>query len=49
MGVDFLAIKTADNQEDMYEFLKREGKIVLDKFNKQILKNKIKIMRSNPK
>jgi len=49
MGVDLLAIQTADNQEDMYEFLKREGKIVLDKFNKQILKNKIKIMRSNPK
>ena len=34
MGLPFLAIKTADNQEEMYHFLKRNNLSVLDKFDK---------------
>jgi len=44
MGIDFLAIKTADNQNDMYEFLKKEGKIVLEQFTNNELEKHIKLM-----
>jgi UDP-2,4-diacetamido-2,4,6-trideoxy-beta-L-altropyranose hydrolase len=41
MGVDFLAIQTADNQEDMYRYLDNNKYFVLKKFNKIALKEKV--------
>ncbi|MCK4442616.1 MAG: UDP-2,4-diacetamido-2,4,6-trideoxy-beta-L-altropyranose hydrolase, partial [Sulfurovaceae bacterium] len=43
MGIDFIAIKTADNQEDMYSYLFRNGYLVLEKFNRERLKALIDI------
>ena len=42
MQLPFLAIKTADNQQKMYQFLKNNDTIVLNKFSKRTLFNKIK-------
>ena len=41
MGLDFMAIKTAKNQEEMYQFLKRKGYLVMEKFEKEKLKQLI--------
>ena len=41
LQVDFIAIKTADNQEFMYEFLKKNGYEVLEYFDKKAFKEKI--------
>ena len=38
MGLSFIAIKTANNQIDMYQFLKQKKFLVLNKFNKYRLK-----------
>ncbi|HHB94966.1 MAG TPA: UDP-2,4-diacetamido-2,4,6-trideoxy-beta-L-altropyranose hydrolase, partial [Campylobacterales bacterium] len=43
MGIDFIAIKTADNQEDMYSYLLKNGYLVLEKFNSKKLTNLIDI------
>ena len=39
MNIPFIAIKTADNQQDMYDYIKKDNKIVLKKFNKNRLKS----------
>ena len=41
MKVPFIAIKTASNQQDMYDFIKREKKLVLKKFDNNKLKDKL--------
>ncbi len=41
MGIPFIAIKTADNQFDMYRFLKQKRFMVLKEFNKYKLKRKL--------
>jgi len=41
MEVPFIAIKTADNQDDMYEFIKKEKKLVLKEFDTKKLKEKL--------
>ena len=41
MGLDFLAIKTADNQDDIYIYLEKNGYKVLEKFDKKALKEKL--------
>ncbi|MGB3750061.1 MAG: WbqC family protein [Arcobacteraceae bacterium] len=35
--LDFIAIKTADNQKEMYKFLKSKGCLVLSRFDKKRL------------
>jgi UDP-2,4-diacetamido-2,4,6-trideoxy-beta-L-altropyranose hydrolase/pseudaminic acid synthase len=42
MGVDFMAIKTADNQEDMAEFLFDNNFVCLEKFNAKEMTSKLK-------
>ena len=42
MGLPFIAIKTADNQKNIYRFLKQKKFQTLKKFNAQKLKNSIK-------
>jgi UDP-2,4-diacetamido-2,4,6-trideoxy-beta-L-altropyranose hydrolase len=39
MDVPFIAIKTADNQNDMYDYITKEKKFVLKKFNKNKLES----------
>ncbi len=39
MKLPFIAIKTADNQEDMYKYLKKKKYRTMKKFNKKLLKN----------
>ena len=41
IGIPFIAIKTADNQFDMYRFLKQKRFMVLKEFNKYKLKRKL--------
>ena len=41
MDIPFIAIKTADNQKDIYEYVKKKKKIVLKRFNKNKLKEKL--------
>ena len=41
MEMPFIAIKTADNQFDMYRFLKQRKFMVLKEFNKYQLKRKL--------
>ena len=41
MQLPFIAIKTADNQNDMYEYIKKEKRLILKKFNKNKLKDEI--------
>jgi len=48
MNIPFLAIKTASNQDDMYIYLKNNGQIILDIFEKNIFKQKIKDICWNP-
>jgi len=38
MGLPFIAIQTADNQRDMYKYLKKKKHMVLKEFNKDRLK-----------
>jgi len=46
LGVPFIAIKTADNQIDMYNYLKKKKFLVLKKFNtKKLHKNISKILK----
>lgn len=42
LGLHIIAIKTAENQIDMYEFLKKQKYNVLDKFKKEKLKKALK-------
>jgi UDP-2,4-diacetamido-2,4,6-trideoxy-beta-L-altropyranose hydrolase len=42
MQVPFIAIKTAENQKEIYEYLKENGFLVIEKFNSKELKNVIK-------
>jgi len=44
MNLPFIAIKTADNQNDMYEYLKRKEYLILERFNIKNLKINIKKM-----
>jgi len=41
MNIAFIAIKTATNQQDMYEYIKKDKKLVLKRFNKNKLKEKL--------
>jgi len=41
MDIPFLAIKTASNQDDIYEYLKKNSYTVLKKFDKKILSEKL--------
>lgn len=41
MGLDFVAIKTAENQDDMYKYIKEDNQRVLKKFSKKILKREL--------
>ena len=41
MDIPFIAIKTADNQDDMYKYIKKEKKLVLKEFDTQKLKEKL--------
>ncbi len=41
LNIPFIAIKIANNQECMYEFLKKKKFSILKKFDKKIFKNKI--------
>ena len=41
MNLPFIAIKTADNQNDIYEYLKKENHLTLEKFSKEELNKKI--------
>lgn len=41
LGVPMIAIKTADNQIDMYEYLKKKKQLVIKKFNKNKLFKKL--------
>ena len=46
MELPFIAIKTANNQNDIYKYLKKEGYYILKKFDTKIVKNMIqKIIR----
>jgi len=47
MELAFIAIKTADNQEDMYKFLKSKGYLVLSRFDKIKFQNHISKMLRN--
>ena len=42
MKLPFIAIKTEDNQIDIYEYLQRNGFLTLEKFDAKLLKNIIK-------
>jgi UDP-2,4-diacetamido-2,4,6-trideoxy-beta-L-altropyranose hydrolase len=42
MGIDFVAIKTADNQEDMARFLLDNNFVCLEKFNAKEMTSKLK-------
>ena len=44
MGIPFIAIKTAENQNDMLNYLKEKGELVLDSFNKNLLREYIELM-----
>ncbi|RLA83597.1 MAG: UDP-2,4-diacetamido-2,4,6-trideoxy-beta-L-altropyranose hydrolase [Epsilonproteobacteria bacterium] len=44
MQVTFIAIKTASNQEDIYEFIKKEKYVALSRFNKNRLKSSVSKM-----
>lgn len=49
MGLPCIAIKTADNQKDMYNYLKKKKFLALEKFNKNKLKKNIFKMIENIK
>jgi len=42
MNIPFIAIKTADNQDDMYDYLIKKNRVVLENFSKLKLKKLIK-------
>ena len=44
MGLPFIAIKTAENQNEMTEYLEKKNYFVLDKFDYYKLKSKIELM-----
>jgi spore coat polysaccharide biosynthesis predicted glycosyltransferase SpsG len=41
MGIPFIAIQTADNQKDMYNYIAREKKLVLKQFDKNELESMV--------
>lgn len=41
MEIPFIAIQTADNQKDIYKYIKKKNYLVLKKFNSKKLKNSI--------
>lgn len=45
MNLPFIAIKTADNQNDIYKYLKDNSYLVLKKFNTKKLKKCVKILK----
>ena len=44
MGIPFIAIKTATNQEDIYNYLKKKKSLVLECFSKQTLTDMIDVI-----
>ena len=44
MEMPFIAIKTADNQDDMYQYLNKKKKLVMKSFNAKKLNSKINIL-----
>jgi len=44
MKIPFIAIKTADNQDDIYKYLKQKKFQTLEKFNSKKLEKNIKII-----
>ena len=47
MKLPFITIKTADNQQEIYEYLKKDGYLALEQFDKKELHNKLlKIMEN---
>jgi len=44
MNLKFIAIKTAENQDDLYNYLKKNSLPILKKFNRKKLKSKISTM-----
>ena len=49
LNVPFIAIKTAENQDEMYKYLVKHDYLVLEKFNATDLKNKIENMLDSAK
>lgn len=47
LDLPMIAIKTASNQKDMHQFLKKNGYLTLKKFDKNILKRSINVMIRN--
>ena len=45
LGIPMIAIKTAENQRDIYEFLKKRNYQTLDKFSKTQLFNSVKFLK----
>ena len=45
MNLPFIAIKTANNQKDIYKYLKDNSYLVLKKFNTKKLKKCVKILK----
>lgn len=41
LGIEFIAIKTADNQEEIYNYLKENGFLVLEEFDEKKLKHNL--------
>ncbi|WP_373032493.1 UDP-2,4-diacetamido-2,4,6-trideoxy-beta-L-altropyranose hydrolase [Sulfurovum sp.] len=44
MDIPFIAIKTASNQDEMYQYLLKEKFVVLEKSNTRILENEIRLL-----
>jgi UDP-2,4-diacetamido-2,4,6-trideoxy-beta-L-altropyranose hydrolase len=44
MEIPFIAIKTAENQDDMYKYLKRKNFLVLEKFRKKQLNKYVELL-----
>jgi len=42
MQKPFIAIKTAENQDDMYQYLKKRNYMILNKFNDEDLQKYLK-------
>ncbi|MFA6136926.1 MAG: UDP-2,4-diacetamido-2,4,6-trideoxy-beta-L-altropyranose hydrolase [Sulfurimonas sp.] len=47
MGLPFIAIKTAENQNDMYRLLKKKKYLVLEKFNNTKLEKRVRQILKN--
>ena len=44
MNIPFIAIKTAENQNDMFNYLKEKRELILDRFNRDLLREYIDLM-----